>query len=190
MPIDFSDDQLKRIIETKPVGDFYPFDMDEYNHEVIDDYISKAVGSLATIRSLKYEAIYDSYGSGYASYVDVFCWKKDGSSSEEREDILWIDGIRIYICRLAPVAVIGKGQVTKHSLGGSRDYIESSTINVFPPGDWDQEITDIRNLLESFFFTVLEPEYLNQPLPFEAKIRTILAHKQYKVFDALFYWED
>lgn len=190
MPIGFSNDQLKRTTETKPVGDFYPYNMEEYDHEAIDNYISKVVGSLATIRSVKYEAIFDSYGSGFASYVDVFCWKRDGSSSEKREGIVWIDGIRIYICRLAPVAVIGKGQVTRHALGGSRNYIESSTINVFPSGDWKQEINDLRNILDSYFFTELEPEYLNQPLPFETEIRTILASKQYKVFDALFYWED
>ena len=190
MPIVFSDEQLKRIIETKPIGDFYPYNMDEYDHEVINDYISKVVGSFASIRSLQYEAIFDSYGSGYASYVDVFCWKKDGSSSEEREGILWIEGIRIYICRLAPVAVIGRGQMTKHATGGSRDYIESTTVNVFPSGDWEQEIKDIRALLKSYWFNLLEPTYLNQPLPFEAKIRTILADKPFKVFDALFYWED
>ena len=57
-------------------------------------------------------------------------------------------------------------------------------------GNREEIEENIRNLLESFFFNVLDPEYLNQSLPFETKIRTILAQKQYKVFDALFYWED
>jgi hypothetical protein len=180
VPINFSNDELKRIIETKPIGNFHPYNMEEYNHDAVNDYISKVVGSLAAIHNIRYEADFDSYGSGYASYVDVFCWKRDGSSSEEREDVLWIDGIRIYICRLAPVAVIGKGQVTKHARGGSSDYIESSSVNVLPSGDWKQEVEGIRNILKM----------VNQLLSFEAEIPTILANKPYKMFDAFFYWED
>lgn len=186
----YSNEQLIRIIETKPVGNFYPYNTDEYDYDAVDEYISKVVGSLASIRSIEFEADFESYGSGYASYVDVFCWKRDGSSSEQRDGVFWIDGIRIYICRLAPVAVMGVGQITKHDTGGSSDYIEPRFVNELPSSDWEDEIYQIKNILESNFLTILDREYVNQPLDFEAKIPTILADKPYKIFDALFYWED
>lgn len=74
----FSNETLKRIIETKPIGRFYPFNLKEYDDDAADEYISKVVGSLAAIKNLAYQAEFDSYGSGYASYVEVFCYKKDG----------------------------------------------------------------------------------------------------------------
>ncbi|WP_159882789.1 hypothetical protein [Paenibacillus puerhi] len=190
MSINFSNDDLKRIIETKPVGNFYPYNIKEYNHDAVNEYISKVVGSLASVNNINHEADFRSYGSGYASYVSIFCWKKNGSSSKEQEGVLYIDGIRIYVCRVTPVAVIGKGQVTKHARGGSSDYIESNKVDVLPSGDWNQEVWGIRDVLESYNFTVLDRNFVNQPFPFEAKIPTILAEEPYKLFDAFFYWED
>ncbi|MCP3764798.1 hypothetical protein NLX67_20965 [Domibacillus sp. A3M-37] len=72
MSLNFGNEELNRIIETKPVGDFYPYNLKEYNHRAVNDYISKAVGSLAMIKNIKYEGDFESYGSGYASCVDVF----------------------------------------------------------------------------------------------------------------------
>ncbi|MCP3776427.1 hypothetical protein NLX71_24585 [Paenibacillus sp. MZ04-78.2] len=131
-----TNEQLKRIIEGKPVGDYYPYNMKEYDSKPIDDYLSKVIGSLNQINSLEFESIFDHYGSGFASYVDVFCWKKDGSSSSDLRGVLWRNGIRIYICRLAPIAVLGKGQSSKHATGGSRDFLNVDIIDSLPNGDW------------------------------------------------------
>lgn len=186
----FSNEELKRIIETNPVGDFYPFNLKEYNDVAADEYISKVVGSLAAIKNLAYETEFDSYGSGYASYVEVFCYKKDGSSSEERDGVLGIDGIRIYVCRLTPVAVIGKGKVTKHDKGGGSDFLPSQNVDVLPSGDWEEMAGGIRDVLARYHFKVLDSKYVNLPLPFKAEIPTIIGDSPYKIFDAIFYWED
>ncbi|MEN2465848.1 hypothetical protein [Ornithinibacillus sp. JPR2-1] len=154
----FTNEELKSIIKGNPVGEFHPYNLAEYDHEAVNDYISSVVGSISAIKNLAIEANFDSYGSGYASYVDVFCYKKDGSSSEQKDYELWIDGIRVYINRLAPVAIFGE--------------------------------SEIKRVLEKFHFTILDKTYLNEPLPFQAKIPTILADPPYKLFDALFYWED
>lgn len=190
MPITFTNDELKRIIDGKPIGDFYPYNMEEYNHKEIDTYISKVVGSFAGIRNLLLESDFKSYGSGYASYVDVFCWKRDGSSTQVDQYETNIDGIRVYVNRLAPVAIIGSDQVTKHRNGGSSGFIHSHTINVLPPGDWEEQVEGIKKVLTMYQYKILDSTYLNQPLPFQAKIPTILADPPYKIFDALFYWED
>lgn len=186
----FSNEELKRIIETKPVGGFYPYNLKEYDDDAADEYISKVVGSLAAIKNLDYKAEFEHYGSGYASYVEVFCYKKDGSSSEERNGVLEIDGIRIYICRLTPVAVIGKGRVTKHDKGGSSDFLPSQNVDVLPSGDWEEMAAGIRGVLARYHFKDLDSNYVSQPLPFEADIPTLLGDPPYKIFDALFYWED
>lgn len=190
MSITFTNKELQRIIAGDPIGEFYPYNMKEYNHKEIDNYISKVVGSFRGIRNLLNEADFNSYGSGYASYVDVFCWKRDGTSTYVDEYETTMDGIRIYINRLAPIAILGSDQVTKHRNGGSSGFIHSHTVDSLPPGDWAEQIAGIKEVLEKYHYKVMEKSYLNQPLPFKAIIPTIFANPPYKVFDALFYWED
>ncbi|WP_051359419.1 hypothetical protein [Paucisalibacillus globulus] len=190
MAIQFTNDEIKRIIEMKTVGDFYPYDIEENDENAIDDYLKHVAGSLARVNNLAYEADFEHYGSGYASYVDCFCWKRDGSSTQVKDREQWIEGIRIYLCRLAPVAVFGEGIVTKHINGGSSDFISYNTVDTLPPGDWEMEIQGIKKQLESFNFQILEREDLKQFLPFKAEIPTIMSNPPYRLFDAFFYWED
>ncbi|WP_010098295.1 hypothetical protein [Ornithinibacillus scapharcae] len=190
MSITFSNQELQRIIAGDPIGVFYPYNLKEYNHQEIDTYISKVVGSFGGIRNLLHEADFNSYGSGYASYVDVFCWKRDGTSTQIDEYETTIDGIRVYINRLAPIAILGSDQVTKHRNGGSSGFIHSHTVNRLPPGDWTEQVESIKKVLDKFQYKIMDKSYLHQALPFQAKIPTILADPPYKIFDALFYWED
>lgn len=190
MKKNFTNEDLKRVIETKPVGDFYPFNLGDYNDQAIDDYLAKIVGELAMIENIKFEADFDSYGSGFASYVDVFCWKGDGSSTKEHDKVQSIDGLRLYLCRLTPVAVIGASQVTKHETGGVEEFLNSEKVDNIPPGDWKEQIEGIKNVLKRYRYKVLERTYVSELLPFDAKIPTIVADPPYKLFDAFFYWED
>ena len=190
MFIKFTNEEIKRIIEMKTVGNFYPYDVKENDEKAIDDYLRQVVGSLARVNNLTYEADFNHYGSGYASYVDCFCWKRDGSSTKIEDREQSIDGIRIYLSRLAPIAVFGEGLVTKHTNGGSSDFLSNTTVGTLPPGDWNIQIQGIRKQLESFNFQILEREYLNQFLPFKATIPTIMSDPPYRLFDAFFYWED
>jgi hypothetical protein len=132
----------------------------------------------------------DSYGSGFASYLDVFCFKKDGSSSRASGLSTTIDGIALYLCKLAPVAVIGAMTKTKSKNGGSSSFLRPNDLNTFPDGDWNAIISEIKQKLEKQNFVLLEPKVLKQEMPFEAQIPTILGDPPYQIFDAFFYWED
>jgi hypothetical protein len=132
----------------------------------------------------------DGYGSGYASYLDVFCYKKDGSSSRVSGLNTTIEGIALYICKLAPVAVMGAMTKTKSKNGGSSSFLCPEDLNKFPAGDWNSVIFEIKNKLEKQNFMLLEPKVLKRKMPFEVEIPTILGDPPYKIFDAFFYWED
>jgi hypothetical protein len=132
----------------------------------------------------------DSYGSGYASYVDVFCFKKDGSSSRVEGLITTTHGIALYLCKLASVAVMGAMTKTRSKNGGSSSFLRPDDLNKLPPGDWDAVIFEIKHKLEKQNFVLLEPKILKQTMPFEATIPTILGDPPYQIFDAFFHWED
>lgn len=188
----FTNDELKRIIDMKPVGNFYPYNMEEYDFDAVDQYIHKVVDTLRTIPNLAFAADFDSHGSGYASYVHIFCWKKAGSSKTVVERTITTTGIRLYICRLAPVAVMGEGEMWKHTIGssGGNDLLSSNTVDVIPKGNWREQWESIRHVLKKYGYTILDRKFVKKRLPFEATIQTILTDPPYELFDAFFYWED
>jgi hypothetical protein len=132
----------------------------------------------------------DSYGSGYASYLNIFCLKKDGSSSRVSGLSTTIDGIALYLCKLAPVAVMGAMTKTKSKNGGSSSFLRPEDLNKVPAGDWNSVLAEIKHKLEKQNVVLLEPKILKQEMPFEANIPTILGDPPYQIFDAFFYWED
>jgi len=186
----YTDEMLRDIISGKVVGDFYPYDMGKYSEAHIDPYIKQVRESLKKSRLIDLTADFSSYGSGFASFVDIFCWKKDGSSTEERKEYKRIQGIRIYICRLAPVAVYGAAEIFVHETGGGFDFLEPRKVGTTPPGDWSEVVREITLKLNGFGYLLLDRKYVSKDLTIEVEIPTILSGDRYKVMDAFFYWED
>lgn len=62
------------------------------------------------------------------------------------------------------------------------------------PSRYNEELGEIKGKLAEAGYTILEKEDVAATLPFEADIPTILTlpdfGEEYKIFDAIFYWED
>lgn len=108
----FTSEQLQLMIEGKAVGDSFPYK--NGNEEDIENYLKRLYSKLNQSDRLVCDGEFDHYGSGSASFVEFFCLKKDGSSilskTEMDEDCVRIEGlegISLYVSRLAPVAVLG-----------------------------------------------------------------------------------
>ncbi|MFD0716829.1 hypothetical protein [Paenibacillus sp. GCM10027626] len=182
---------LKSIVHQTFVGEFYPYNVEQKNDEEIDSYINNIVGSLSSINNLKVEADFNHYGSGYASYVPIFCYKKDGSSTEIVKENKTINGILLYVCRHAPIAVYGRSQVTRDSHGGSREFLTSKLIGTVPSGDWMEIENRIKEYLNNYHFEILSKDFLEEPLDFNISIPTNFNENgSYTIFDCFFFWED
>jgi hypothetical protein len=96
----------------------------------------------------------------------------------------------VYLCKLAPVAVMGAMQKTKSKHGGSGSFLRSEDLNAMPEGDWAAFADEIRNMLEQHGFEILEARELKKPLPLIAEIETNLGDPPYTIFDAIFHWMD
>lgn len=188
--VKFSKEELETIIDGNPVGSFHPYNLYEYDYDQTDKYIKSVVESIQKIKGLSFEVDFDSHGSGYASYVSVFCWKNEESLARQAGGLRYYTGIRLYICRLAPVAVFGKGQISIHRSNIGHDFLTINQIYEIPEGNWKNEVENIVRILKDYSYELLDKDYLKETLCFEAYIPTILVDKPYKVYDALFYWED
>ena len=185
--MDITNEILERVIAGRPVGE----------HEAYKNCSKNAIkGHIkATIHDLEQSIIIaletdDSYGSGYASYIDVFCYKPNGRSSQVKFGTTYIDGIAIYLCKLAPVAIMGTNGKSQSPNGGTFGFLRTEAVNSLPPGDWLEMEAEIRHKLEKRGFEILGPQELEKPLPFIAKIETNFGDPPYTIFDAFFNWMD
>ncbi|MBW4500098.1 MAG: hypothetical protein KME57_11195 [Scytonema hyalinum WJT4-NPBG1] len=105
--------QLQSIIDMNPVGDTFPYFGG--SEQDIENHLKAVVATLRHSPLLDVEAEFNHYGSGYASYVHVFCAKSNRQSTVRRGDTDWIDGIS----DLAPIRI-------------TLDLVKSSAIKLQP----------------------------------------------------------
>jgi hypothetical protein len=185
--VEITNEILEQIIAGKPVGNHEAYK--NGSHNKIKGHIKATIHDLGQSRIIALE-IQDSYGSGYASYVDVFCYKKDRSSSQVKSGTTYISGIAIYLCKLAPVVVMGSMGISRGPNGGTFGFLRAEDVGTFPPGDWLKVETEIRQKLERHGFEILKPRELKKPLPFTAHIETNFGDPPFTIFDAFFHWMD
>ena len=185
--MEITNEILERVIAGKVVGEHEAYKNGSDNK--IKGHIKTTIHDLEQSKTILLETE-DSYGSGYASYIDVFCYKTGGRSSQVKSGTTYIDGIAIYLCKLAPVAVVGAMGKSRSPSGGTFGFLRAEDSNTFPPGDWTEMEAEIRHKLEKHGFEILGPRELKKNLPFIAEIETNLGDPPYTIFDAFFNWMD
>ncbi len=193
----FSEDYLRSIVTNKVVGDFPPFTSGSITKT--DNYIRKVLARLSSSATLLVEADFSSYGSGFASYVEMRVSKKDQSDTviyAKNQQVTYdTAGLLLYISRLTPYWFYGgsswgktyeKGQLT----GGGSTFLEPDSQDVINQVVWQHERQQVEAVLQEFRYGLLTPEELRKPAPADISIPTVLADKPYTVFDCFFYWQD
>jgi hypothetical protein len=186
--MDLSKSILRQIIAGHPVGEAWPYHGGSDGD--VETYLEACVEDINTSERIIAGAHFNHYGSGYASFVDVFCYRTDNSSTIEYGTVTEYRGITLYLCRLAPIAVYGKNTRTIGPRVSSASFLSAENVGTVPDHSWDGIIQDIQAKLINRGLSILDQLTARQPLSFDASISTNLSDPPYRVFDALFYWED
>ena len=193
----FSEDYLRRMVRAEVTGDFPPFTLGSITK--VENYIRKLVARLATSPTLVVEADFNSYGSGFASYVEVRISKRDGSDRITRAQGQRIThdykGLVLYISRLTPYWFYGGSEWAKtyeegRCTGSGFTFLTPESPASIDQTLWQHDRQLVEALVQEFRYSLLTPTELRQPAPADLAIATILADKPYSVFDCFFYWED
>ncbi|OIJ16345.1 hypothetical protein BKP37_06370 [Anaerobacillus alkalilacustris] len=195
----FSNEQLQALTEGRIVGNTYPYDTN--NEQEIEAHIRQLLYRINRIPNLVCESEWNHFGSGYASFVEFFCYRQeDVTVVEEKYGFQEIktNGIIIDICRLAPVAIMGEDDrykkiriETNEVVGGAYGTLLDGANRLVFNEKFQRIAEQLKQSLKEFDYGLLEAEKLNQSLSFKTKIPTIYRKpNQYIVMDAIFYWED
>lgn len=178
--------QIDTLLEQKSISNEWPWSTN--NEQVIDGHIADIVADVCREVRLKDKSEYNHYGSGYSSFVDCWLYREDDDFRFATGDCYW--GLVVLISRLSRYYVVGEGQKTWHSQGGSSylpcfefvDQIEHrATTNL---------VEAVCNVLDSHGLVRLTQKQLSGVLSRDLKIPTILTDPPWHHFDAIFYWED
>jgi hypothetical protein len=193
----FTETYLRAAAADKVQGDFTPFNKNDIGK--VKRYIKGMLGRLSDNKRLKVEADFESYGSGFASYISVKISKKDKSDTKTVKDgnrtTEQKDAILIYISLLAPFWYFGKGDwwdnyANGELQGGGSNFLMPDSIRKYNTALWDSDMENITRLFEEFRYTLLSEKEVAQALWFEVEMNSNLGDKPYTVFDCLFHWED
>ncbi|WP_143561084.1 hypothetical protein [Sporosarcina sp. P3] len=195
----FTDQQLRMLIEGKVIGDSFPYDRSDEEETLA--HINRLFYRINRIYNVVCEAEWNHFGSGYASFVEFFCyWKKDCIVVEEINGMREIEirGILLDISRLAPVAIMGEDVryktiriETNEEVTSGHGSILDAPISLIVGRELKTLAAELQNALEEFDYKRLTANEMSTPLSFKTKIPTTYRNEhQYLVLDAIFYWED
>ncbi|MDQ0230154.1 hypothetical protein [Metabacillus malikii] len=195
----FTNDQLKAMIKGQIIGNNYPYNSN--NEQEIEAHIRRLFYRISRIPNVVCEAVWNHFGSGYASFIEFFCYRKeDVVIVSEKYGIQEIEtnGIIIDISRLTPVAIMGEDvrykkirKATNEELGGAFGTILDGPNRLIINNNFQGFANLLKQTLDEFDYQLLGAEDIKQPLPFQTEIPTIYRDpRQYLVLDAIFYWED
>lgn len=163
--------------------------------EAVEGYLRQVVADLNRVLGLVVEhAEFGHYGSGYASFVDVFLTWRDGSARRVDPDgYTTVEGLSVALCRLAPIAcILSPGERSHHPDGHgchSMPWLDAVTDTPIPR--WEEGCEQISQVLDRHGIAVVGPHLLSRPALPHLKIDTNLGGgPHYSIFDVWFHWMD
>ena len=133
-----------------------------------------------------------SYGQGYASFVDAWFYQDTPefrlpSVSKGSQEYV---GLYVLLCRAAPYYVFGQGSKSWSDRSG-RSYMPSySGIDVMPSRAVQELSIKVEALLSARRLVRLRPAEVAEELPPELYFDTNLADGPHRLYDALLFWYD
>lgn len=163
------------------------------DERLVEGYLRRVVAALGRAPAIVVEsADFDHYGSGYASFVDVFVTSRDGSRRGEDERFRHVDGLTVCLSRLAPFAALCEPEQHtrgRDGLSGSSSLPSLARATTPDVPGWECEGADVEAVLADHGIGLLTPKTLARPI--RPMVETVLTDRPpYTVFDAWFHWMD
>ncbi|MFE0148078.1 hypothetical protein ACFWY5_13105 [Nonomuraea sp. NPDC059007] len=145
----------------------------------VEGFLRRVVADIGRLPHVRVpHAEFRNYGSGYASYVDVFVARRAGPD---------IEGLGLALCRLAPFAALFEPGIRSSSFREMPQLGRVADCDV--PG-WKEECRELRHILDQHGIALLDSQTLALPLDPRLRVETFLGDPPYRVFDAWFHWID
>lgn len=165
--------------------------------DTIESGIVALLKQLAARKRLETQISANHYGSGYASYIDCWLYRDTPEFRVSRYGDGWtaFDGLVVLISRHAPLFALGSGGKAWRPRGssgavGASYQLHLEDLDRFPRDAVRELIDPVSEFFESAGLARARREELEPLLDADVDIPTVLGGRPYRIFDALFHWED
>ena len=156
----------------------------------VEQELHRVVRAVAAELKVEFRAEFGHYGSGYASFVDAWFFRRE-PSFRRSVSADHFTGLVVLLSRLAPVYCFLEGEKTWASNGSSSSYLpEFEGVDALGTDAVVTLSRQVEEWLEAHGYIRLRKAALDRLLPEGVAVRTILTDGPYREFDALFHWED
>ncbi|MEX0365834.1 MAG: hypothetical protein AB3N22_07170 [Ruegeria sp.] len=134
----------------------------------------------------------NSYGCGYASFVDAWFYKNNAEFKAENphESGQAFTGLFILLCETAPFYALGEGQKSWSGTSGSSYLPTADMVDEFSTQAVMLLSIEVEQFLSERGMTRLMSSEIMEPIPAEIAVETNLSDGELKMFDAYFHWMD
>lgn len=184
--MNFTDDQITALLHGRSISQQPPWDTDQ--EEVIDQHVRSIVERVCRKLQVLDRGEFNHYGSGYASYVDVWFYRDEEAFRFAEGNCYF--GIVVLFSRLTPTFVLGEGRKTWRDNSASSYLPSFDMVDRFTHPAVQELEQPIERALQAAGLQRLRAEDLATPLPAHFDVPSILGDAPWRTFDALFHWMD
>lgn len=182
--------EIDRLLHAKMIKDDHLWATGD--EQLVEGYLKAALAAVERTTQTKSKVEWDHYGSGYASFVDVWLYRATPDFDAKRPLGYGEQhtGLVILLSRLSPYFVFMEGEKHWHPHGASSYLPEFSMVDRLETPAVRSLAGDVEVVLQGHGLVRALRAQLEEPLTTDIQVPTILTDKGFNQFDALFYWED
>jgi hypothetical protein len=183
------DEDIQALSESKAISADWPWNATQAD---VDGAIKGVIANIKRSFNLQDRTVWNSYGSGYSSYVDCFLYNPQHSFRlpDLRAGEEGYVGLVVLFSRLSPFYVFGEGEKSWSDSGGAGYLLSARSANVVKDEFNLTLLGPVRRSLEERNWIWLSPAPgLLRPRQ-QPPLRTNLGEAPFTVFDYVFHWMD
>ena len=189
-----SENEIHRLLSQQAIMGEYPW-MSE-DQKMVESHFKRTLAEVTRSTKTESRVEWDHYGSGYASFVDVWLYKATPEfrcRTFKRKMLPGEEGytgLVILLSRLSPCFVFMEGEKQWHPRGSSSYMPDLDRLDRLETPAVATLAEQVQPILERHALIRVSRAQLETPLAAGIHPPTILTDRGFTQFDALFYWED
>ena len=185
-----SETEVERLLHQQMIKDEHPWSTGD--GRLVEGHLKATLAAVERSTRTKSKVEWNHYGSGYASFIDVWLYKTTPEFDAKRPvgHGEQHTGLVVLLSRLSPYFVFLEGEKHWHSRGASSYLPEFNMVDRLETPAVKSLSDAVQAVLQSHGLVRALRSQLEEPLATKIRVPTILTDRGFNQFDALFYWED
>lgn len=180
---------IEQLLDQRSIVDEHPWTSGD---NAVEAHLKAVCAAVARATAAHSRIEWNHYGSGYASFVDAWFYKREPGFAV-KQPLDYEDehiGLVVLFSRLSRYFVFMEGEKRWDKRRATSYLPAFEMVDRFGSSAVAKLGEEVQRVLESFKLIRVYRGSLEEPLPSDISVATNLADRGFTQFDALFHWDD